>query len=59
MAYVSSKAGRELRDKAFRYRLLAATITDSRAVNALREIATEYEEVADKLERKSATPEAA
>ncbi len=40
----------ELREKANRYRALAIQITDERTMDALLELANEYDEMADRLD---------
>jgi hypothetical protein len=45
------KTPHELRSEAQRYRQLVAGINDRRAIEALNELATEYDELAGHLER--------
>lgn len=47
------KTPEEMRDKAERYRLLASRTTDQMAIQALQELATRYDDLADKRERAS------
>jgi hypothetical protein len=46
----------ELREKAERYRRLIPTVTDAQALEALRELAARYEEMAAELERTDLSP---
>ena len=48
------KMPHELRSEAQRYRRLVVGITDRRATEALKELATEYDELAGHLEREQA-----
>jgi hypothetical protein len=51
------KSAAELREAARRYRQMAMTITDPRTTEALRELAEEYEALADRLDGTQAKPE--
>jgi len=46
----------ELREKAERYRRMALHLIDPRTVEALNELAQQYNEVASKLEKRNGTP---
>jgi hypothetical protein len=48
------KSAAELREAAQRYRQMATTITDRQTIEALHELAAEYEALADRLDAQTA-----